>query len=299
MKQRLGETLLALGAIDAMQLNSALALQRQWGMPLGRAIVQQRFCTSEQVLSALSLQTGLPTVNLDTQTLDVDLACRVPKTMAERLRIVPLRRQGDGKYELLVVAMAAPATTEKQDAVREVTGAAEVVPVLATDEAIERAIARLYGGGDQSASVPRSGLETTPEEESEPLSLKPMRPVFIYGWPARAAKLMAKLLATEGIAARMIQTEDVLWCEPDDVVVASLPAVEQLLQVNPKLAPQWVVAVKNREADALRAANVGARVLLQAPVDPELMVRAVKALRLPVAAPAPAPAAEAEASTAA
>src|SRR3954471_14237352 len=104
MKRKLGETLLALGAVDQMQLSSALALHRQWGMPLGRAMVQQRFCTPEQVLYALSLQTGLGSVDLDDHDLEPSLAALVPLKVARQHRVVPLRREGS-RVEVLVVAI--------------------------------------------------------------------------------------------------------------------------------------------------------------------------------------------------
>lgn len=281
--KRLGETLLGLGAIDSRQLNSALALQRQWGMPLGRAVIQQRFCTSDQVLYALSLQTGVPSVNLDLQSLDASLATLVPRQLAERHKLVPLRNQGT-KSEVLVVAMAAPVTPDKQEAVREISRRQQVVPVLASDEAIDRAIARLYGGGESLAAL-RDALELEIEEVEPPAPAK--SPVLIYGWPLRAAKTLAAILATEGIPAKMVQTLEVLQAQPSDLIIAPLPALEQLMDAKARLSAQLVVAVKRQVDDAPRAAKVGARVVLEAPMDPRLLVRAVQAFREPTEAAAP------------
>ena len=61
---------------------------------------------------------------------------------AEQHRVVPLRWGGAG--DELVVAIAAPADLQSLDAVRGMARHARVVPLLAADEAIARAIVRLY-----------------------------------------------------------------------------------------------------------------------------------------------------------
>lgn len=289
MKRKLGETLLALGAVDELQLNSALALHRKWGMPLGRAVVESRFCTPEQVLYALSLQTGIGSVDLDTQALDASLATLIPRKVAEQHRMVPLRREG-ARFEVLVVAIAAPASLSSLDAARVVSRKQRIVPLLATDEAIERAIGRLYGGN--SAHATRQG-NALPEGSNRmgPKVERP-NPILIYGWPEPAARSMAVMLAAEGLSARVARTADVLATRPSDVVVAPLPALEQLLlPTNPRLRGQLIVAAKRPAEDASRAARVGAKAMLSAPVDPRLLFQAIRECR--AQAPAPLPAARA------
>lgn len=270
MKRRLGETLLALGAVDKLQLNSALALHRRWGMPLGRAMVESRFCTPEQLLYALSLQTGISSVDLDSQELDESLALLVPRKVAEQHRLVPLRREG-ARFEVLVVAIAAPASLASLDAARVVSRKQRVVPLLATDEAIARAIPRLYGGAGP-VQRPATRLDLEPA----PMSRAPQAdPVLIYGWPDVAARSMAVTLATEGLTARVARTVDVLTCRASDIVVAPLPALEQQLPANPRLRGQLIVAAKRPAEDHSRAARVGARAMLAAPVDPRTLLAAI------------------------
>jgi type IV pilus assembly protein PilB len=143
MKQRLGDILLAQGALDTLQLQAALAYQRTWGVPLGQVVVDQRFCTAGQVLQALATQTGLPAVDLDGLALAPALARLVPLKVAEAHRVVPLRVEGP-RDTVLVVAIAAPASLTSLDAVKSVSGKGRVTPHLATDAAIQRAIRRLY-----------------------------------------------------------------------------------------------------------------------------------------------------------
>ncbi|CAM4295616.1 GspE/PulE/PilB domain-containing protein [Corallococcus exiguus] len=171
MKKRLGDILLARGVVDALQLQSALAYQRKWGVALGQVVVDQRFCTAEAVLSALAAQSGVESVDLDACPLDASLARLIPCKVAEAHRVVPLRLEGQGLREVLVVALAAPASLATLDVVKSVSGKARVVPRLATDAALGRAIGRLYRG-EPATPQRRPGMEsfTLPEwEESMPL----------------------------------------------------------------------------------------------------------------------------------
>ena len=143
MKKRLGEILRERGVVDGMQLQSALAYQRKWGVPLGRGVVDLRFCSDGDVLEALALQAGVPALDLDAELLDPALGGLVPRKLAEAHRVVPLKVDGP-RDMVLEVAIAAPANLQSLDAVRSVTRKARVVPRLATDAAISRALERLY-----------------------------------------------------------------------------------------------------------------------------------------------------------
>lgn len=172
MKKRLGDILLERGVIDALQLHSALAYQRKWGVPLGQVVVDQRFCTAEQVLEALASQVGMETVDLSKHMPSGNLTWLIPEKVAEGHRVVPLRLEGP-RDSVLVVAMAAPASLASLDAVKSVSGK-RVVAKLATDSAIRSAIGRLYRGEKEEAAPRRAGLESfsLPEaDDSMPMLL--------------------------------------------------------------------------------------------------------------------------------
>jgi type IV pilus assembly protein PilB len=175
MKKRLGDILLEQGVIDALQLHSALAYQRKWGVPLGQVVVDQRFCTAQQVLEALATQLGMQTVDLDTQAPEASLAYLIPEKVAEAHRVVPLRLEVKSPRDaVLVVAIAAPASLSSLDAVKSVSGKSRVVAKLATDAAIRRAIGRMYRGETGEAAPRRPGMEgfSLPEvDESMPMVL--------------------------------------------------------------------------------------------------------------------------------
>ncbi|RKH31751.1 general secretion pathway protein GspE [Corallococcus praedator] len=316
MKKRLGDILLARGVVDAMQLQSALAYQRKWGVALGQVVVDQRFCTAEAVLSALAAQSGVAAVDLDAQPLDATLAKLIPVKVAEAHRVVPLRLEGQGPRDTaLVVAIAAPASLAALDVVKSVSGKARVVPLLATDAALGRAIGRLYRG-EPATPQRRPGMEgfSLPEwDESLPLvvgtslaeltqmaapegevqglpMLAPLEPapvpvpaarvtvreqVLVYGWGAEAAAGLVRVLGDAGFTVKVASTGDVCTAVETQVVVAPLPAMEVLAQ---RLRAQVLVAGKAPERDLPRAQAVHARGFVAAPVDPELLLRAVRRL---------------------
>jgi type IV pilus assembly protein PilB len=335
-KQRLGDILLARGAVDSLQLQSALAFQRQWGMPLGQVVVDQGFCAADQVFAALAEQTGIAAVDLDEQTLEPRLARLVPLKVAEAHRVVPLRLEG-AREAVLVVAIAAPATLDSLDVVKSVSGK-RVVARLAPDPAIRRAIGRLYRGelppertaqaretfalpeadeampfmasclaedvivglgpNGQNVKTHPATLELDGLPLLSPLELDTMlsdlvsvvdavlagpQPeitvvparVLIYGWGAEASDGLVRVLGEEGIAARVASAAEVAVASEDMVVVSPLPSAEALGR---RLTAQLLVAGKEPEVELMRAQAVGARGFVAAPVDPDLMLRAVRRL---------------------
>jgi hypothetical protein len=282
MKKRLGDILLAHGAVDGLQLQSALAFQRQWGVPLGQVVVDQHFCTARQVLAALAEQTGVPAVDLDGETLNPALAKLVSQKVAETHRVVPLRLEGP-RESVLVVAIAAPASMVALDAVKSVSGKSRVSPRLATDAAIQRAIGRLYRGETGEApEVPVvqgfSLPETTAEEDAVPLMVHCMAEDLVGDGRFGLGRAEAPARAPEPTG---LPTFDPL----------ELGAPSQPAPVEPprRQAPASAVAMTQRQApvQAPRAAvaPVGAQVV-QTPRAAVVPVGA-QVVQAPVAAPAP------------
>lgn len=203
MKKRLGDILLERGWVDGPQLDSALNHQRQWGVPLGQVLVDLRLCTSRLVLEALAQQSGVPTLDLDTEPLDCALAQRMPRPLAERHRVVPLRLEGP-QNNVLVVAIAAPASLHALEAVRQVMNPSKVIPRLATDAAISRALERLYFS---HVTLRPSAPRARPEED-EP---------FFAPDPSPAAGTNERLAVVLGTACEEDGGEVILLSESEIV----------------------------------------------------------------------------------
>jgi hypothetical protein len=165
-KPRIGEILVNLGYLSPPQLEGALVHQRQWGFGLGRCAVLCGFCTEEQVVKALSRQLGLPCLELDKIELATTFSLLVPERIAVQHCVVPLRTTGP-RGEVLVVAMAPPASTISQETVRAVSRKARLQVFVASDEAIQRGIARLYRGAPPvTAPRPQPALSDVKPEGS-------------------------------------------------------------------------------------------------------------------------------------
>jgi len=282
-RMNLGDILLSMGAIDALQLQSALAHQKQWGTPLGRALVQSRFCTQEQLMRALAQQAGLTVIDLDRLPLDPSLAGLISLKVVEQYRVVPLRLEGR-RHEVLVVAIAAPATLAALDAVQAVSRKSRVMALLADDEAIERAIGKLYRGYAATESkkveprvpaIRREEQELDLEQVPPPLP-PPARPVLIYGWGEEAGRRLAAILASQGITARVCGSVEVLGCRDDDVLIAPLPSMEAVLPADRRFHGRLIVAARHPETELDRARSMGAKGIIGAPLDTDLLVRAVR-----------------------
>lgn len=167
-KQRLGEMLRKAGLVDEIQLRAALGFQNKWGVPLGQIVVDMNFCTAQQVLELLAGQLGLPVVDLDEVPLDTSLQKLLPVETVEACRVVPLRVEGP-RDSVLVVAAAAPARPPALDEVARVAGKVRVVPLLATDAAVSRAIDRIYYPHLIGAKRPVEPIPLPEAEENLPL----------------------------------------------------------------------------------------------------------------------------------
>ncbi|MGB9887034.1 MAG: type II secretion system ATPase GspE [Moorellales bacterium] len=140
VRKRLGELLLEAGLITGEQLDKALAEQKRTGERLGKVLIRQGLVKEQDIINVLEFQLGIPQVRLAPGTLDRELARILPEPLARRYQAVPVRWEG-GR---LVVAMVDPLNVTAVDDLRLRTGR-EILPAIAPEADIERALAELYG----------------------------------------------------------------------------------------------------------------------------------------------------------
>lgn len=289
-KERLGKILLEMGSIDELQLQAALAYQRQWGMPLGRALIENRLCSVNQVMQALAKQIGLPFIDLDKEPLGAKHASLLPLKVAEQYRVVPLRTEG-ARQEALVIAIAAPAPLASVDAVQSVSGKRRVLAHLAADEAIVRAIGRIYRGWSQSeraATEPTTAREAAQYYRASEFDLEvdsreePQHesgPVLLYGWTDQAGSTLGALLLSQSLTSTAVGAAAVLSCGPTDVVIAPLGAIEELLASKTTIPGRVLVVSKAPGSDIGRARKSGAWGMLSPPIDARRLAATVQRCR--------------------
>jgi len=265
----LGEILLERGVVNRAQLRLGLVHHHEARVPLGRALIRERICSESDVLQALSEQLGVPSVDLDREPLDRKLAKLVPIRIARQYRVVPLRLERQDKV-VLHVALPAPASIEALDDVRAVSGKPRVEPHLASERALARALTELYG-------IREPFEPPEPELDSEP---DPDAPVLLYGWAPVTAVLISRSLTRQGYSSKVATPLEVLHTHPSDVVLAPVQAMEGLLMGELQLPAALIVHSTSEDEGFERAHQLGAKGFLVNPMDEEMLLRAIRRLRL-------------------
>ena len=137
---RLGDLLLSSGVISHEQLERALELQKESKERLGDVLVQSGIITEQQLIEALKIQLGVEFVDLTAVSIPVELAKYVPRTLAKKYCVVPVKLVRDTLY----LAMSDPLDFIAQEEVKAASRK-RVIPMIATHRATEQAISGLYG----------------------------------------------------------------------------------------------------------------------------------------------------------
>ena len=145
---RLGDLLLSSGVISHEQLERALELQKESKERLGDVLVQSGIITEQQLIEALKIQLGVEFVDLTAVSIPVELAKYVPRTLAKKYCVVPVKLVRDTLY----LAMSDPLDFIAQEEIKAASRK-RVIPMIATHRATEQAISRLYGSEDTARVI--------------------------------------------------------------------------------------------------------------------------------------------------
>lgn len=137
---RLGELLIDAGVLKEEQLKEALTIQKETKSRLGDILLESKMITNEELIDALQMQLGIDFIDLSTITVPVELARFVPRNIAKKHCIVPVKLVGDTLY----IAMSDPLDFIAQEEVKAISRK-KVVPMIATKKATEQVIETLYG----------------------------------------------------------------------------------------------------------------------------------------------------------
>ncbi|MBE6994541.1 MAG: type II secretion system protein GspE [Ruminococcaceae bacterium] len=161
--RRLGELLVAAGAITEEELERGLALQKGTKDRLGTVLIANNIITEDELITALQMQLGIEFVDLTRVNIPTELAQTVPHSIARQYQVVPVRVVKDE----LFLAMADPlnfyAVEEARKAARK-----KIVPMVATAAAVERAIRVLYGSEGAARAIEEMKREFAASGEQYP-----------------------------------------------------------------------------------------------------------------------------------
>ncbi|WP_246940878.1 GspE/PulE family protein [Bacillus pinisoli] len=159
-RKRLGDLLVEAGLITEQQLEQTLR-EKSDGQKLGDALLQQGYVTETQLIEVLEFQLGIPHVSLYRYPFDPKLKNLVPKEVAKRQLIMPLKKEGDK----LFVTMADPMDFFAIDDLRLSTGF-QVETAISSKDDILRAITKYYEI-DESLEEMLSDMSSGPNIEEE------------------------------------------------------------------------------------------------------------------------------------
>ena len=105
---KLGQMLVAAGAIEPAQLTKALEEQKRNGGLLGVALVRLGFVDERAIVRALASQLNLPVVQLKGKQISPEVLELVSVDLVEKHRCLPLLVNGDGDSRVLYLGMEDP-----------------------------------------------------------------------------------------------------------------------------------------------------------------------------------------------
>lgn len=163
-RQNLGEMLLAANLIDEVQMQIALAEQRQTGKRFGSTLVELKFIDENVLAAFLSKQIDVPCISL----LHIDIPKKVLRKMSRQLALdtkaVPIRLDENDRLE---IAMVDPTDVDTVERLKKAIGLA-LSPLIAPESSILTVIERIYPVellDDETLSVrQKSGPRNAPSD---------------------------------------------------------------------------------------------------------------------------------------
>ena len=161
----LGEILFEAGILSKEQVQHIRDLQQKSGDKFERILLQQRLITSQQLAFFISLQMGIPFVNLKKEGVKPEAIKLVPEAIARKYGVIPV----DTTDGTIIIAMEDPRDIEAVEDLAAVT-MKRVEPVISTAQDIQEMIDLNYRIGgeieEQLSQIPTRYLTTSGPREA-------------------------------------------------------------------------------------------------------------------------------------
>lgn len=145
VRKGIGELLVRENLIDIDQLEKARQEQKTSGSRLTTTLVRLGFVKDKELAEFLGQQYNLPTIDLGNFEVDKEVLDLVPAQVCKKHNVFPVQRSGRS----LVVAFSDPSNLFIKDDLSLLTRC-KIEMVVASEQAIQNAIERYYGGGAKS-----------------------------------------------------------------------------------------------------------------------------------------------------
>lgn len=139
-RQNLGEMLLAANLIDEVQMQVALAEQRQTGKRFGSTLVELKFIDENVLAAFLSKQIDIPCISLLHIDIPKKVSRKIDRTIALQCKAIPVRIDENGRLEM---AMVDPTDVDVIANLEKVT-LMTISPLIAPESSIQTMIDKVY-----------------------------------------------------------------------------------------------------------------------------------------------------------
>ncbi len=142
--RKLGAILVKRGLITEAQRDEAVAAAETANTSLVDVLVGKGVCAEADVLGCVSEEMDIPPIDLEKVQFDEAAVAKLDEARATNYKAVPVALIG----KILTLAVADPLDVLIIDDLKIATGC-EILPVISTEAAIRKAIARAYGSADE------------------------------------------------------------------------------------------------------------------------------------------------------
>src|SRR5881394_2893612 len=146
--ERIADVLMEDGLLLPSQLEEAVLVQQKEGGRLLKILTDKQFVTDQDMTVSMGRCLNTPLINLSKVRVPEEIMSLVPKELAKANKLVPIARL-NGK---LFVAMADPTNVLAVDDVKRRVQL-DIVPMIATEKAVNDALAGVHHGGARMAEV--------------------------------------------------------------------------------------------------------------------------------------------------
>lgn len=142
-KIRIGDLLVAAGAITDEQLQEALAKQKESGQKLAEALLSLGYISRDLYIATLTQQLGIEYIELKACKLDDDVLRLIPENLVQKYQVVPIGFD-EMNPNVLKVATSDPMNLIAMDDIGIATNC-QVEPMFAMEDDITETIGKYYG----------------------------------------------------------------------------------------------------------------------------------------------------------
>ena len=160
--KRLGDLLVGVGVLTEAELEDALVKQKESGQRLGAYLISSGAITEKQLIETLQMQLGVEYIDLSRVSLVPELVNLVPKNIAKRNSVVPVKLVRDE----LFLAMADPLNFYAIEDVKKASHK-RVTPMIAQQEQVDKAVMRLYGNEGATRAIEEMRKEQAADPQQD------------------------------------------------------------------------------------------------------------------------------------